>query len=311
MNIGWIYSWPAETIKGVQVSWYMYPFEEAAEDNFKRLNSTKLRQRVYPEDLTAKLRQFIVRSKDLSKQELADMYFPSEEIDRQKQFAHKLNFWDYAKDKSFLQMSHYLLQRQKDWDFFSLYLYGLDATCHSYWPFFEGATNNQKYKKEILSVSQGEKFKQEAKNFSKTIERYYQYLDEEVGKLLARFGDQCNIVIASDHGFDFNGNVHGHAPDGLFIASGPYIKKLAEAGDVTIYDILPTLLALLGLPQAKDMQGEAAREIFSDEFLAEFPFGFIDSYENEFNQPKPSNMNLDEATRKGIEQRLESLGYID
>jgi len=311
LNLGWLYSWPAETINGVQVSWYMYPFEEAAEDNFKRLNSTKLKQRVYPENLTAELKQFIVRSKDLTKQDLASMYFPTEAIDPQKQFAHKLSFWDYAKDKSFLEMSHYLLKHQKDWDFFSLYLYGLDAVCHSYWPFFSQATNNQKYKAEILSVSESEQFKQEAKNFSKTIERYYQYLDQEIGKLLARFGDQCNIVIASDHGFDFNGSVHDQAPDGLFIASGPYIKELAEARDVTIYDILPTLLTLLGLPQAKDMPGEAAREIFSDEFLTEVRLGFIDSYENEFRQPKPSNMNLDEATRAGIEQRLKSLGYID
>jgi len=311
LNLGWLYSWPAEKIKGVQVSWYMYPFEEAAKDNIKRVVSTELPQRTYPELLKSELSRFIVRTGDLETEELSRMYFPTESIDSNKQFANKLNPWDYAKDKTFLKMSHYLLDKKEDYDFFSLYLYGIDAVCHTYWPFFKGATNNQKYKKEVLSVGETDKFKQEAQDFNKTIERYYQYLDEELGKLLNKVGNDCNIVIASDHGFDFDASAHENAPDGIFIACGPYIREAKQSMERSIYDVMPVLLTLLGLPVASDMQGELPVELFTDQFLNKFPPRFIDSHEDDFKQPKDDGLELDEATRKGIEERLKSLGYID
>ncbi len=309
LNAGWIFSWPAEEIKGVQVSWYLYPFEEASPDNFKRLASSRLAQRAYPGELTEDLSRMIVRRKDLTRDELERMHFPTEDFDSKKPFAHKLNLWDYAKDKTFLKISHYLLEKQKEWDFFSLYLYGIDAACHTYWPFFETATNNQKYKDEILSVSESRQFKLESANFAKIIQSYYEYIDFEIGCLLDKAGKDCNIVIVSDHGFNFDGTVHGQAPSGVFIASGPYIRK-AGISEISIYEILPVLLTLLGLPQAEDMPAKAPRQIFSDSFLNEFSLRFIASYESSGNNLK-SDVQLDEVTRKGLEERLKSLGYID
>ena len=81
--------------------------------------------------------------------------------------------------------------------------------------------------------------------------------------------------------------------------------------EMNIYNVMPVLLTLLGLPVAYDMQGELASELFTDQFLNKFPPRFIDSYEDSFKQPKDGTLELDEATRKGIEQRLKSLGYID
>ncbi|MCF7907833.1 MAG: alkaline phosphatase family protein [Candidatus Omnitrophica bacterium] len=310
INVGWIFSWPAEKIRGVQVSWLFYPFEEAAQ-GFKRFSSSKLPQRVYPESLFADLERFIVRPSDLADAELRSMHFTTESINPEKLYVDKLSPWDYTKDKTFLQVSSYLLDQNKEFDFFSLYLYGIDAVCHNYWPFSKDASNNQKHKNELLSVSDSEKFKKEAESFDKCILRYYEYLDSEIAKLLSKLGQDCNIVIASDHGFNLDGSEHENAPDAVLIAYGPYIAKGKNLSSLSIYDVLPTVLCLLGLPLANDMPGRVAKELFSDQFLNAFPFNYIDSYEHTSDKLNDRSFKLDEASRKGIEERLRSLGYID
>jgi len=310
INVGWIYSWPAEKINGIQVSWYMYPFEEAAQE-VKRFRSTNLSYRVYPENLLGKLADFIIRPADLTQEELAEMYFPTEKIDPKIKFADKANPWDYAKDKTFLKITDYLLNKQENFNYFSLYLYGIDAVCHTYWPFFPGATNNEKYKNEVLSVSNSKKFKHQAQSFDKCIGRYYEYIDEEIGRLIKKIGNGANIVIASDHGFDFDGTGHYNSPQGIFIASGPYIRKNITVNSISIYDILPTLLVLLGVPPGEDMEGRVMDEILSTEFLSNFPIQYIRSHEEIGGQNKSIDDSLDEKTRQGIENRLKALVYID
>lgn len=311
INIGWIYSWPAEAIKGVQVSWYMYPFEYASFET-KRFSSSNLPRRVYPESLQDELQRLIIKPQELSKEELEKMYFPTEELDKRKDFVDKLDPWDFAKDKSFLNTAHYLLDKNKEFDLFSLYLYGIDAVSHTYWPFFEEAINNAKSKQEILSVSNTEQFREEAKLFGKTILRYYEYIDEELGKLLKKLEeDSYNLIVVSDHGFNFDGSAHSNAPEGVFIGCGPYLKKI-ELDYLSIYDILPTLLVLSGLPAGEDMEGRVIKEIFSEEFLEKFPPQYIKSYEGIHTEScEDISFSLDKQTISGVEKRLKALGYID
>jgi predicted AlkP superfamily phosphohydrolase/phosphomutase len=308
VNIGWIYTWPAEEINGIQVSWYMYPFEYAAQET-KRFPSTRLSRRVFPEQLQEEIERFIIKPQQLTKKELKEMYLPSEDIDETRPFADKLSPWDFAKDKTFINIAHYLLDKYRKFDFFSLYIFGIDAVCHSYWPFFPGATNNEKYKSEVLSVSNSPKFQEEAKNFWKAIIRYYEFVDAEVGKLLDRIGPDCNVIIISDHGFKFDGSAHANAPDGIFIAYGPDVNKI-ELDGVTIYDVLPTILTFLGIPVGKDMKGKILKEIFSDEFLKKYPPRYIETHERS-NWRKKTDDTLDKNIISGIEKRLKALGYIE
>lgn len=310
INVGWLCTWPAEEIKGIQVSWYMYPFREVIRHPGK-FGLINISRRTYPEKLASELEKFIVKANDLKENELKKVNFTTGDIDYNKKAADKLNPWEYAKDKTFIGISHYLLDKYKNFNLFSLYLYGIDGTCHAYWPFFEGATNNEKYKNEILSISNTEKFRKEAKDFNKCILKYYEYMDEEIGKLLKSVGDDCNLVIISDHGFDFDGTVHAESPDGVFIASGPYIKKNEKVKDITIYDILPTLLALSGVPIEKNMKGKVKREILTAEFLEQYPPKYVESYGRFKGKGEDIGDTLDKQTCEGMEKRLRALGYID
>jgi hypothetical protein len=80
-------------------------------------------------------------------------------------------------------------------------------------------------------------------------------LDEMLGDILARLPENTSVVLLSDHGFDFRGYEHDNAPPGVIILRGPGIRPGPFEG-ATIYDVTPTLLHLLGLPVAEDMEGE-------------------------------------------------------
>ncbi|MFB6144436.1 MAG: alkaline phosphatase family protein, partial [Candidatus Nanohaloarchaea archaeon] len=57
-----------------------------------------------------------------------------------------------------------------------------------------------------------------------------------------------------------------HHPDGIYIARGPGIKNVEE--DAEIYDVLPTVMALLGEKVDEDYDGEVM-DIFEEGFLPE------------------------------------------
>lgn len=80
------------------------------------------------------------------------------------------------------------------------------------------------------------------------------YLDEMLGDAMARLPDDATIAIVSDHGFDFRGYEHDNYPPGVFIIRGPGIEPGNFEG-ASVYDVTPTVLHVLGLPVADDMDG--------------------------------------------------------
>lgn len=96
---------------------------------------------------------------------------------------------------------------------------------------------------------------------------YYVYTDALIGKLLERFGPRDLVIVASDHGFEAVAYEHasvtgGHdtekALHGVILARGEGIAPGAQAKDVSVNDITPTILAWLGLPIAEDMDVRVA-----------------------------------------------------
>src|SRR5262249_41878967 len=53
-----------------------------------------------------------------------------------------------------------------------------------------------------------------------------------------------------------------HRPQGVFVASGPGIKRAVEVSGISLLDIAPTALALLGIPIGEDFDGSPATHIF-------------------------------------------------
>lgn len=101
-----------------------------------------------------------------------------------------------------------------------------------------------------------------------------------------------------------------HSPGAIIIASGAHIRQNQQINNASVYDIVPTVLYLYGLPLAADMQGKVLRSILDLNLLKNNPVKYIDSYETDKKHlpPKPIRSPADE---KIIKERMRSLGYIN
>jgi predicted AlkP superfamily phosphohydrolase/phosphomutase len=95
-----------------------------------------------------------------------------------------------------------------------------------------------------------------------------------------------------------------HIQDGVVLAWGDGVRKGFEVGTQDIQDIAPTLLYLLNLPIADDMDGELMREIFEPSLLANNALYVVDNY------AEVMTATADDVDRESLEEKLRSLGYI-
>lgn len=97
-----------------------------------------------------------------------------------------------------------------------------------------------------------------------------------------------------------------HRLEGIFAASGAGIRKGAVVEGATIFDITPTLLALSGLPVARDMDGRVLLDAIEGDFLKDHPLSWIESYDAGIETAKEGK----EAGYDEVKERLQSLGYL-
>jgi arylsulfatase A-like enzyme len=94
----------------------------------------------------------------------------------------------------------------------------------------------------------------------------------------------------------------GHRPEGLVVLAGPGVRPVGELTASEVVDVLPTLLALTGLPVPTGLDGrpiEAALEEAPRH--ADDPVGFV----------APAPVELDEAATRDLAARLAALGYLE
>ena len=110
---------------------------------------------------------------------------------------------------------------------------------------------------------------------------------------------------------------------GLFAAAGPDIRRVGFGRPLaeltredlptpgSVADVTPTLLALLGLPVARDMMGTVMEDLLEPSFLAEHPIQEIDSHTppNWFERRQTVAAPPHQSEER-LEQ-LRSLGYIE
>ena len=199
------------------------------------------------------------------------------------------------------------LMKNMDFDLFVIYFSGTDAVGHLYWKYYQ--PNSMVYKP---SKSEVEKFKD-------LIPDYYKYMDLVIGRII----DQArgySIIIASDHGMEAqprlfigsymgmpSGN-HNLKQPGILLLTGPSINKGLELKQVSILDLAPTILALAGLPVAKDMDGRIISEALDSKYLATMEPRFIPSYGK--RSIKLSELDKKRKVDKAMIEKLKALGYI-
>ncbi len=164
--------------------------------------------------------------------------------------------------------------------FTALRYQGLDAVGHYYLRYAQPRT--------LTDVSD-----EDRQRYGAALDRYYSYIDGEVGAAMDRLATGDLLLVVSGFGMqpvgpvkhligrllrepDFSGT-HDRAPDGFLLAYGaPVAAGHYQRG--SIVDVAPTILYFLGLPIGRDMDGYARADMFTRAFTAERPITFIPSH---------------------------------
>jgi Tfp pilus assembly protein PilF len=105
------------------------------------------------------------------------------------------------------------------------------------------------------------------------VANYYSEVDRLIGEWMNVLPRETTVMIVSAHGFNWGKGrpraipaggsaLSDHRNPGLFIAYGPLVAPSRAPHPMSIYDVAPTILTLLGLPQSMEMPGRVATWAF-------------------------------------------------
>jgi hypothetical protein len=128
------------------------------------------------------------------------------------------------------------------------------------------------------------------------LDRYYSYIDDEIGRALAKQVASPNDLLLVVSGFgmaavpwfkrevarllgqsDPSGG-HEAAPDGFLMAYGGNVAR-GQFPRGAIVDLAPTVLYYLGLPVGRDMDGFARTDLFLASYTTDHPIAYIATHE--------------------------------
>lgn len=157
---------------------------------------------------------------------------------------------------------------------------------------------------------------EEYRKYWPTVANYYAEIDRLIGEWMSVLSDDTTVMIVSAYGFEWDrdrprtpptgrSGLSDHRNPGVFIAYGNHVTPSRANRSMSLYDLAPTVLAVLGLPQSSEMSGKHAEWIFGN--IPPVTSVRVVSYD-EFYPPRPiGGSGLDE---KKYRQRLQTIGHL-
>jgi hypothetical protein len=151
---------------------------------------------------------------------------------------------------------------------------------------------------------------EDVRRYGRVLGRYASLVERWVAEVERDLGPEDVLVVLSAHGLEptplwrrllgaLTGTAvaaasHAAAPEGVLLVAGRGIRAGAAPAGASVLDVTPTLLYLMGLPVARDMEGRVLTEILEPAFARENPVTFIPSYEGLAVAPAASGVSLDD-----------------
>lgn len=145
---------------------------------------------------------------------------------------------------------------------FSPYFEGTDVIGHLFMEFYPPKRTN-------VSDFEFEAFKD-------AVPEYYKFIDSKLKDYIALVDENTDLLIVSDHGFKSGADrpfgsadikaptaAQWHDIDGTIIMYGNSFKKGYLIENASVYDVLPTILAMLDLPADLNMEGKVLKNAFA------------------------------------------------
>lgn len=165
--------------------------------------------------------------------------------------------------------------------------------------------------------------------YGRAVERFYATMDARLAKFLEAAGSGpggATVIVVSDHGFTLGaerprhpalrGDIFAaewHRDPGVILAWGRGVRKGARIEGADIYDVAPTVLAYFGAPASEAMRGRALGGIFEPGFLPPSPprvTEYAASGGAEGGPAASASAAGSVAEQKEILENLKALGYI-
>jgi predicted AlkP superfamily phosphohydrolase/phosphomutase len=290
--VGWLMSWPAEEVNGFVISDYL---------QYEAHGSTRMNARTYPPGLEQEITPFVVDWERLPwsfVEPFLDTPADTLHLDENLQRLIQPIKWIGAGDVTFARVGEKLYRKEHP-DFFAVYLRGMDAMGHLYWNYMQPE-----------AVTPGT-LDPEGMKYLKGAERaYYRFTDKLIGPILDAADAHTTILVVSDHGFagGMGRGVEAHKLDGVFIMAGNHVGR-GEISGASVYDIAPTVLAILGLPPATDMRGSVLWSALDSSIPHDRFQHRIATYET--GAPRTTQQPLESPIDAELKDRLKSLGYLN
>lgn len=302
--VNWMVSWPAKPVNGYNVTDRIIYRPEDGFDPIERVT--------HPDELADELMPYARPVGDVREEELApflngDTWLEDPTVSLTDAV---MTFRDvYGNDETVRGVTRHLLESKEQPDLFGVYFNGVDVSSHFFWGPMDPSTVDIQMDPQMVSAC------------SDIIPRYYERMDGIIGEILDLVDDDSTIILCSDHGFRGPHRTPGglklgiwmHRPIGVLVAAGPGIRPGGQVRDASVFDITPTLLALLGEPVARDMDGFVLEDMLSDDFLDAHPVRYVDTYETGEgrNDTEAAESPVDDEIDDEMRERLRSLGYIE
>jgi len=276
--IGWWLTFPVEEIDGIMVAQTNTLPEDADDEDvdvdkfWKGSLLEDLDGQVHPPELQDEILSVVPRV-DAGMAELTHNIFGDlpETFDPVAGQLWEACRWSLRADEVYRRVALDLLRRDEKFDFFTVYFGAPDVLGHRFWRYL------------FPEMYRHPPTAEQVRDYGHLIPDYYAHMDRVLGELLEAAPSNVNVLVVSDHGmsasrkekqFDGDSAVkmlrsggHRQAPPGIFVAAGPDVRpgtgEVPLDGSIaddlptvgTMLDVTPTLLAMMGLPLGRDMDG--------------------------------------------------------
>jgi hypothetical protein len=143
-----------------------------------------------------------------------------------------------------------LLRRDPSLRAVMLHVASVDEVCHAFWQY----RFPEDFPGHRMSPS-------DLETLGPVIDRVIEQVDHQLDALIGAFPTRPNVLIVADHGEESNTTrppwKGWHSSPGVFVAAGPGISPRSNTLRVSYYDIVPTILDLLGFEKPPDLRGHS------------------------------------------------------